>query len=178
MLEITPELLLQAYRIGVFPMGERRDDPKLYWLDPRLRAILPLDAFHLPKRLARTYRFAKVVFGDDGSVTPYALSAGGAPLLLLSRLAAHTRNLTADPRAGLFVGDRTAAADPQAGARVSLLGQVRPLPGADVADGRTRYLDRWPKAADYFALDFSLWRFDIEEARLIAGFGEIRWLTL
>ncbi|MBS0547535.1 MAG: leucyl/phenylalanyl-tRNA--protein transferase [Proteobacteria bacterium] len=56
MLEITPELLLQAYRIGVFPMGERRDDPKLYWLDPRLRAVLPLDGFHLSKRLARTVR--------------------------------------------------------------------------------------------------------------------------
>ncbi|SJZ56989.1 leucyl/phenylalanyl-tRNA--protein transferase [Enhydrobacter aerosaccus] len=56
MLEITPELLLQAYRIGVFPMGERRDDPKLYWLDPRQRAILPLDDFHLPRRLARTVR--------------------------------------------------------------------------------------------------------------------------
>jgi leucyl/phenylalanyl-tRNA--protein transferase len=56
MLEITPELLLQAYRIGVFPMGERRDDPKLYWLDPRLRAVLPLDNFHLPRRLARTVR--------------------------------------------------------------------------------------------------------------------------
>ena len=61
MLEITPELLLQAYRIGVFPMGERRDDPKLYWLDPRLRAVLPLDGFHLPKRLARTIR--QGVFG-------------------------------------------------------------------------------------------------------------------
>jgi leucyl/phenylalanyl-tRNA--protein transferase len=56
MLEITPDLLLQAYRIGVFPMGERRDDPRLYWLDPRLRAVLPLDAFHLPRRLARTVR--------------------------------------------------------------------------------------------------------------------------
>src|SRR5262245_36985629 len=56
LMEITPELLLQAYRIGVFPMGERRDDPKLYWLDPRLRAILPLDAFHLPQRLKRTVR--------------------------------------------------------------------------------------------------------------------------
>ena len=56
MLEITPDLLLQAYKIGVFPMGERRDDPKLHWLDPRLRAILPLDGFHLPKRLARTVR--------------------------------------------------------------------------------------------------------------------------
>ncbi len=56
MLEITPDLLLQAYRIGVFPMGERRDDPKLHWLDPRLRAVLPLDGFHLSKRLARTVR--------------------------------------------------------------------------------------------------------------------------
>ena len=55
-MEITPDLLLQAYRIGVFPMGERRDDPKLYWLDPRQRAVLPLDGFHLPKRLARTVR--------------------------------------------------------------------------------------------------------------------------
>jgi len=41
-----------------------------------------------------------------GSVTPYALSARGAPLLLLSRLAAHTKNLLADTRASLFVGDR------------------------------------------------------------------------
>jgi leucyl/phenylalanyl-tRNA--protein transferase len=55
-MEITPDLLLQAYRIGVFPMGERRDDPKLQWLDPRRRAVLPLDGFHLPHRLARTIR--------------------------------------------------------------------------------------------------------------------------
>jgi len=114
-----------------------------------------------------------------GSVTPYALGDDGAPLLLLSRLAAHTRNLLSDPRAGLFVGDRTAAADPQAGARVSLLGQVHPLGADAIEDGRARYLARWPQAAQYFALgDFTLWRFAVEEARLIAGFGEIRWLTL
>jgi len=114
-----------------------------------------------------------------GSVTPYALSAAGAPLLLLSRLAAHTKNLLADPRASLFVGDRSAAEDPQAGARVSLMGQVAPLPAADEPDARARYLAVWPRAADYLALgDFSFWRLSIEEARLIAGFGEIRWLTL
>jgi len=112
-----------------------------------------------------------------GSLTPYALAADGAPLLLLSRLAAHTKNLTADPRAGLFIGDRSAVEDPQAGARVSLLGRVLPLPAGDVADGRIRYVARWPRGADYLALgDFALWRFEIEEARLIAGFGEIRWL--
>lgn len=65
MLEITPELLLQAYRIGVFPMGERRDDPKLYWLDPRQRAVLPLDAFHLPHRLARTVRTSRFEVSAD-----------------------------------------------------------------------------------------------------------------
>ena len=113
-----------------------------------------------------------------GSVTPYALGDDGAPVLLLSRLAAHTRNLLADARAGLFVGDRTAASDPQAGARVSLLGQVLPLAADAIELGRARYLARWPQAAQYVALgDFTLWRFAIEEARLIAGFGEIRWLT-
>src|SRR5262245_49554544 len=111
-----------------------------------------------------------------GSVTPYALSARGAPLLLLSELAAHTKNLTADARACLFVGDRSAAADPQAGARISLLGQAARLAAGDVADGRARYVERWPQADAYFQMrDFALWELAIEEVRLIAGFGEIRW---
>ena len=113
-----------------------------------------------------------------GSITPYALGADGAPLLLLSGLAAHTHNLRADPRAGLFVGDRSAAADPQAGGRVSLLGRAAPLPSSAELDARSRYLARWPQAEQHLALkDFSFWRFEIEEARLIAGFGEIRWLA-
>jgi putative heme iron utilization protein len=112
-----------------------------------------------------------------GSIAPYALGADGAPLLLLSGLAAHTHNLRADPRAGLFVGDRSAVADPQAGARLSLVGRVAPLAAGAEPDGRARYLARWPQAAQLLALsDFTFWRFQIEEARLIAGFGEIRWL--
>jgi putative heme iron utilization protein len=112
-----------------------------------------------------------------GSITPYALSDRGAPLLLLSRLAAHTQNLRADPRAGLFIGDRNAVEDPQAGARVSLIGRAAPTDPADETAARERYLARWPRAEAYLALgDFSFWTFEIEEARLIAGFGEIRWL--
>ncbi len=112
-----------------------------------------------------------------GSITPYALGPDGAPLLLLSGLAAHTHNLRADPRAGLFVGDRSAAADPQAGARVSLLGRVVPLSADLEPEARARYLARWPQAAQYLAMkDFAFWRFEIEEARLVAGFGEIRWM--
>jgi len=51
---VTPELVLRAYRAGLFPMAERRDADRLYWLDPDKRGIQPLDAFHLPRRLART----------------------------------------------------------------------------------------------------------------------------
>ena len=53
---LSPDLLLQAYAVGLFPMAERRDDPALYWIDPEERAILPLDGFHLSRRLARTVR--------------------------------------------------------------------------------------------------------------------------
>jgi heme iron utilization protein len=112
-----------------------------------------------------------------GSLTPFALSARGGPLLLLSGLAAHTKNLLADPRACLFVGDRSAAEDPLAGARASLLGRAARLAPADEADARARYLARHPKAAAYFQLrDFALWELAIEEARLISGFGSMRWL--
>jgi leucyl/phenylalanyl-tRNA---protein transferase len=53
---LTPEILLRAYAEGLFPMAERRDDPLLYWVSPEKRGIIPLDAFHVPRRLARTVR--------------------------------------------------------------------------------------------------------------------------
>lgn len=54
--EITPEVLLKAYSCGIFPMAESADDPALYWIEPELRGIIPLDTFHVPARLARTVR--------------------------------------------------------------------------------------------------------------------------
>jgi leucyl/phenylalanyl-tRNA--protein transferase len=53
---MTPEILLRAYAAGVFPMAESADDPELFWVDPRRRGILPLDAFHVPRRLRRVVR--------------------------------------------------------------------------------------------------------------------------
>jgi leucyl/phenylalanyl-tRNA--protein transferase len=53
-MELTTGLLLRAYGAGLFPMAETREGKKLHWLDPERRGILPLDRFHLPKRLART----------------------------------------------------------------------------------------------------------------------------
>jgi len=54
--EITPDLLLKAYSVGVFPMAEDHDDPEIFWVDPRMRGILPLNQFHVPRRLRRTVR--------------------------------------------------------------------------------------------------------------------------
>lgn len=58
-IDITPRLVLQAYTNGLFPMAERHDDTTLYWISPEQRGILPLDAFHVPRRLARTVRADK-----------------------------------------------------------------------------------------------------------------------
>ena len=56
MTNLTPETLLRAYAVGLFPMAEHRDDQTLYWVDPEKRGILPLDDFHIPRRLRRTVR--------------------------------------------------------------------------------------------------------------------------
>lgn len=55
-LELTPNLALKAYGIGVFPMAEQRDDDVVYWVDPRVRGVIPLDRFRVARRLRRTIR--------------------------------------------------------------------------------------------------------------------------
>ena len=55
-IRLTPEILLHAYAAGIFPMAETADDPELFWVDPTRRGIIPLDAFHVPRRLARVLR--------------------------------------------------------------------------------------------------------------------------
>ncbi|WP_394689790.1 leucyl/phenylalanyl-tRNA--protein transferase [Hoeflea sp.] len=55
---ITPDLLLRAYASGLFPMADSADDPELFWVEPELRGVLPLDGFHVPRRLQRTIRQA------------------------------------------------------------------------------------------------------------------------
>ncbi len=53
---ISPDLLLKAYALGVFPMADDRDAPDVYWVEPKKRAILPLEAFHLSRSLRKTIR--------------------------------------------------------------------------------------------------------------------------
>ncbi|HSE96806.1 MAG TPA: DUF2470 domain-containing protein [Blastocatellia bacterium] len=112
-----------------------------------------------------------------GSITPFALSATGEPLILISEIAEHTRNLRQDARASLIVQDTRALADPQAGARVTLIGYAAPVAGPYLDDGRARYLKYFPNSASFFdAHDFSLFRIAATDVRYIGGFGEIYWL--
>ncbi|WP_342071695.1 leucyl/phenylalanyl-tRNA--protein transferase [Yoonia algicola] len=53
---LTADLLLQAYQVGVFPMSEGRDDPEVFWVDPRMRGVFPLDGFRISRSLARRMR--------------------------------------------------------------------------------------------------------------------------
>ncbi|AYD00734.1 leucyl/phenylalanyl-tRNA--protein transferase [Neorhizobium sp. NCHU2750] len=55
---ITPDVLLRAYSIGLFPMAESADDPEIFWVEPEMRGIIPLDTFHVSKSLSKTIRRA------------------------------------------------------------------------------------------------------------------------
>jgi len=55
-LTITPQVVLKAYACGIFPMAESADDPAIYWIEPRERGVMPLDAFHISRRLARSVK--------------------------------------------------------------------------------------------------------------------------
>lgn len=65
MVAITPALLLRAYAAGIFPMAESADDPTLYWVDPERRGVLPIDGFHLSRRLKRTLRHSGLAVACD-----------------------------------------------------------------------------------------------------------------
>lgn len=83
LVEITPEVLLKAYACGIFPMAESATDPGLYWIEPELRGVLPLDDFKVSARLARTVRsdrFAVSVDQDfDAVIDACAEPAPGRP---------------------------------------------------------------------------------------------------
>ena len=77
---LTPEIVLRAYAEGVFPMAERREDPELFWVSPEQRGVIPLDAFHIPRSLARVVRSDRFeVTSDDAFVDVMRACAAPAP---------------------------------------------------------------------------------------------------
>jgi heme oxygenase (biliverdin-IX-beta and delta-forming) len=100
-----------------------------------------------------------------------ATDVEGAPILLISKLAVHTQNLGADPRASLLVDATGTAADPMEGARVTLIGALHPTYSPTA---RARFLARHPSAAGYAEFpDFGFFKLSPESAHYIGGFGKI-----
>jgi len=139
----------------------------------------PTSDFNPPtaaKKLLREARSGALATLMTGSGDPYcslvniATAADGAPILLISRLAVHTKNILADPRGSLMLDERKEG-DPLEGARVMLMGTAAASADPDL---RRRYLLRQPEAAGFadFA-DFAFYRFEVKRAHLVAGFGRI-----
>jgi putative heme iron utilization protein len=130
------------------------------------------------KQLLRTVRAgALATLSPRGfpfsSLVNVATDPAGAPILLMSQLAAHTKHLDADPRASILLA-RTGKGDPLAHPRLTLVGQlIKATLGADRDALKARFLARHPKSALYadFA-DFSFWRMSVETAHLNGGFAK------
>ena len=134
--------------------------------DPKLAA----------KKLLREGRSGALATLMPASGDPYcslvnvATAADGAPLLLISRLAVHTKNILADPRVSLMIDERKEG-DPLQGARVMLMGTAAVT---DDPQARRRYLARQPEAEMLAGFaDFAFYRVALERAHLVAGFGRI-----
>ncbi|MDX2203501.1 MAG: DUF2470 domain-containing protein [Hyphomicrobiaceae bacterium] len=112
---------------------------------------------------------------DEGhpyaSLVLVATDPSGAPLLLISGLARHTRNLAADARASLLIDGTGQGEDPLSGPRVTVRGRAA---RTDDAVARRRFLARHPAAQGYASFaDFGMWRLEVEDAHFIGGFGRI-----
>lgn len=118
--------------------------------------------------------------GSNGGGWPYpslvqvAVDLDGTPLLLLSTLADHTKNIAADPRVGLLFDGTAGMTQPLAGARVSVLGRAE---RSDDPRHRARFLARHPGASFYAGFgDFGLYKVSVDRAHLVAGFGRVHWV--
>ena len=134
------------------------------------------DPMAVAKKLLREGRSGALATLMVGTGDPYcslvnvATAADGAPLLLISRLAVHTKNILADSRVSLMLDERKAG-DPLQGARVMLMGRAAV---SDDKDVRRRYLDRQPEAEMFAGFgDFAFYRVGLSGAHLVAGFGRI-----
>jgi hypothetical protein len=131
------------------------------------------------RRLVRALDRATLATSQDGwpyaSLVLAAVDQDSSPLLLLSDLAEHSKNLKRDSRASLLFDGTAGRDDPLTGPRVTVLGEAKP-----VADPRlmARFTARHPSAAAYVGFaDFHLYRLEIARAHLVAGFGRIHAIT-
>ena len=113
-----------------------------------------------------------------GSVMPYGLDDRGRPIFLISTMAMHTQNLQANPHASLLVAQPDASSDPLGASRVTLLGDVLPVPEPGVAEARTLYLSRYANSKYWVDFeDFSFYRMEVVDVYYVGGFGVMGWVS-
>ncbi len=111
-----------------------------------------------------------------GSVVAYALDSGGRPLLLLSDIAEHTRNLKADPRASLMTKEDDRPGDVLALGRVTLVGDLHLVEKDETEAVEAAYLDAHPDTVYAGFKDFNFYRLAIASVRYVGGFGHMSWV--
>jgi putative heme iron utilization protein len=113
-----------------------------------------------------------------GSVMPYGLDENGGPVFLISTMAMHTQNLQADPRSSLLVTQPDASGDPLGASRVTLLGNVLPIPEPEIAEARKLYLARYANSKNWVDFeDFSFYRMGVVDIYYVGGFGVMGWVS-
>src|SRR5437667_3044715 len=113
-----------------------------------------------------------------GSVMPYGLDDHGRPIFLISTMAMHTQNLEADPRASLLITQGDTGGDPLGAARVTLVGNVLPIPESEVPEARRLYLQRYANSKYWVDFeDFSFYRMDVVDVYYVGGFGVMGWVS-
>jgi putative heme iron utilization protein len=113
-----------------------------------------------------------------GSVMPYGLDGRGRPIFLVSTMAMHTQNVQTDPRASLLVTQPEASGDPLGASRVTLIGNVLPVPEPEVAEERKLYLERYANSKYWVDFeDFSFYRMGVVDVYYVGGFGVMGWVS-
>jgi len=109
---------------------------------------------------------------------PYGLDGRGRPIFLVSTMAMHTQNVQADARASLLVTQPDASGDPLGASRVTLIGNVLPIPEPEVAEARKLYLERYANSKYWVDFeDFSFYRMDVVDVYYVGGFGVMGWVS-
>jgi putative heme iron utilization protein len=113
-----------------------------------------------------------------GSVMPYGLDDHANPVLLISTMAMHTQNVQADARSSLLVTQPDIIGDPLGASRVTLLGNILPVPEPEVAEARKLYLARYANSKYWVDFDdFSFYRMHVVDVYYVGGFGVMGWVS-
>jgi hypothetical protein len=109
---------------------------------------------------------------------PYGLDGHAKPVFLISTMAMHTQNAQTDPRSSLLVTQPDAVGDPLGASRVTLVGNILPVPAPELVEARRLYLERYANSKYWVDFDdFSFYQLDVVDVYYVGGFGVMGWVS-